>query len=106
MAHRMAGIGAAFEAGEGIGLLVHSLVPGGPADTCGLIRKGDELVSVDGIDVRGMGAGELAQVLIGPVGTSVRVSFLRTAAAPGAPRQQINVELIRHQSVASAMPAQ
>jgi hypothetical protein len=96
VSHRMAGIGCAFESGEGIGLLVHSLVAGGPADSCGLIRKGDELVSVDGIDVRGMGAGELAQVLIGPVGTSVRVAFLR--GHPAGPRQSVSVELIRQQS--------
>jgi C-terminal processing protease CtpA/Prc len=101
--HCMAGIGAAFESGEGIGLLVHSLVVGGPAESCGLIRKGDELIAVDGTNVCGMGAKELAQVLIGPVGTSVRVSFVRTV--PGsATRQPINVELIRKQSCVSGWP--
>ena len=100
----MAGIGCAFESGEGIGLLVHSLVAGGPADACGLIRKGDELVSVGGTDVRGMGASELAQVLIGPVGTSVHVRFLR-GPTTGGPRQAISVELIRQQSYSAGSSA-
>ncbi len=101
---RMAGIGAAFESGEGMGLLVHSLVVGGPAESCGLIKKGDELIAVDGTNVSGMGAKDLAQVLIGPVGTSVRVSFVRTV--PGSvSRQPINVELVRRQSCASGSPA-
>ena len=102
--HRMAGIGAAFESGEGIGLLVHSLVVGGPAESCGLIKKGDELIAVDGTNVCGMGAKDLAQVLIGPVGTSVRVSFVRTVPGSAA-RQPINVELIRKQSCASGWPS-
>jgi hypothetical protein len=99
--HRMAGIGAAFESGEGVGLLVHSLVAGGPAESCGLIKKGDELIAVDGTNVCGMGSKDLAQILIGPVGTSVRVSFVRTVSGSAA-RQPINVELIRKQSYASA----
>jgi len=93
----MAGIGAAFETGDGRGLFIHSFIPGGPAESCGVLQKGDELVAVNGISVIGMSAKELAQILVGPVGTKVRVGFTRTP--PGTRiKQHVNVEMIRQSS--------
>jgi C-terminal processing protease CtpA/Prc len=93
----MAGIGAAFESVDGGGLFVHSFAAGGPAQMCGLIHKGDQLTSVDGIDVRGMSAKELAQVLIGPVGSKVLVGFSRNVEH-SSQQTQIHVDLVRQQS--------
>ena len=96
----MAGIGAAFESVDGGGLFVHSFAAGGPAQACGLIQRGDQLISVDGIDVRGMSAKELAQVLIGPVGSKVLVGFSRKIEN-SSQTTQIQVELVRQQSSSS-----
>ena len=96
----MAGIGAAFESVDGGGLFVHSFAAGGPAQACGLIQRGDQLISVDGIDVRGMSAKELAQVLIGPVGSKVIVGFSRKID-DSSQNTQIHVELFRQQSSSS-----
>ncbi len=96
----MAGIGAAFESVDGGGLFVHSFAAGGPAQVCGLIHKGDQLISVDGIDVRGMSAKELAQVLIGPVGSKVLVGFSREVEN-STQRTEIHVDLVRQQSSVS-----
>ena len=96
----MAGIGAAFEAGPESGLFVHSFVPGGPAERCGFIMKGDELITVDGIYVKNMNAKQLAQVLIGPVGTKVNVGFNRIIPSTKE-IHTFNIEIMRQQSVST-----
>ncbi len=96
----MAGIGAAFKSVDGGGLLVHSFAAGGPAQICGMIHKGDQLTSVDGKDVHGMSAKELAQVLIGPVGSKVLIGFSRDVEN-STQKIQICVDLVRQQSSGS-----
>ena len=67
-----------WQAGQqGEGLVVASLAGDGPADQSGQVKAGDVLVSIDRIDVRGMSAEDLAQYILGPPGTPVRLGFLR-----------------------------
>ena len=65
---------------QGEGLVVASLAVDGPAEQSGLVRAGDVLVSIDRIDVRGMSAEDLAQYILGPPGSTVRLGFLRQAS--------------------------
>ena len=78
---RLAGIGIAFETrGEPSCLVVHSFKPGGAAEPLaaqGVIKPGDELMAVDGIEILGKRGREIASLLIGDDGSRVRVTFLR-----------------------------
>eukprot|EP00292_Cryptomonas_paramecium_P025047 CAMPEP_0113669368 /NCGR_PEP_ID=MMETSP0038_2-20120614/4535_1 /TAXON_ID=2898 /ORGANISM="Cryptomonas paramecium" /LENGTH=74 /DNA_ID=CAMNT_0000585251 /DNA_START=414 /DNA_END=635 /DNA_ORIENTATION=+ /assembly_acc=CAM_ASM_000170 len=44
----LCGVGITFESSPDGSLMVHSLVPGSPADACGRIARGDVLYEVDG----------------------------------------------------------
>ncbi len=52
-------------AGDGGLLVVDEVVPGGPAQRSGLVRRGDMLVRVGGVDVRGWGVPEVAALMAG-----------------------------------------
>jgi C-terminal processing protease CtpA/Prc len=58
-------------------LVVQGLVPGSPAEDCGLIAAGDTLYEIDGKSVYRAGADEVAAVLLGPEGTAVRLGLKR-----------------------------
>jgi len=77
----LGGVGIVFQAGQqGEGLVVASLAVDGPAEVSGQVRAGDVLVSIDRVDVRGMSAEDLAQYILGPPGSTVRLGFLRQAS--------------------------
>jgi C-terminal processing protease CtpA/Prc len=104
---RLAGIGIAFETrGDTSGLLVHSFKPGGAAEplgTQGVIRAGDELISVDGIDIRGKRGKEIAGLLIGEDGSRVRVTFLRYLGSSRDKSQacEVSVDITRRATAAA-----
>ena len=102
----LGGVGIVFQAGQpGGGLVVASLAVDGPADQSGQVlacdksmskrvfvpvcvcdmyvqvRAGDTLVAIDQIDVREMSAEELAQYILGPPGSEVRLGFMRQGNA-------------------------
>jgi membrane-associated protease RseP (regulator of RpoE activity) len=56
--------------------VVLSPVEGGPAARAG-IRKGDQLVKVDGLALSGVKGEEVAQKLRGKAGTTVRITIRR-----------------------------
>mmetsp|Transcript_8611 Transcript_8611/g.17195 ORF Transcript_8611/g.17195 Transcript_8611/m.17195 type:complete len:164 (+) Transcript_8611:90-581(+) len=80
----LGGVGIVFQAGQmEEGLLVASLAVDGPAEQSGQVRAGDILVSIDQTDVRKMNAEDLAQYILGPPGSSVRLGFVRQGTSGG-----------------------
>lgn len=72
---RYEGIGA--EVGVNLsGLVTLYPVPGGPAERGG-VEPGDFIMSVDGHDVRGFSPNQIHDLLRGPVGTTVDITFAR-----------------------------
>lgn len=59
---------------------ISAIVPGGPADRAG-IRRGDVIVSIDGIDVAQKSLDEISRMLRGEVGRSVVVVTRRAGEA-------------------------
>jgi carboxyl-terminal processing protease len=81
------GVGVVFRE-EIDGVYVGGLVPGSPASRSEMIEVGDILVGVDGCDVDALPYDEVLDKLRGPVGASVKLTFLRGA-------KKIQVELKR-----------
>jgi hypothetical protein len=57
--------------------LVESLVPGSGAEQCGEIFTGDELLTVDGVDVNGRQVADLAPIFMGPQGSTSILTLMR-----------------------------
>jgi len=57
--------------------LVESLVPGSGAEQCGEIFAGDELLTVDGVDVNGRQVADLAPIFMGPSGSTAILTLMR-----------------------------
>jgi predicted metalloprotease with PDZ domain len=70
-----AGIGAVIT-GQGDALVVMELIPGGPAETAGVVR-GDVVLAVDGQPVAGRTLPDVIEDIRGVVGTYVRLSLRR-----------------------------
>lgn len=67
------GLGFNIVGGEdGEGIFISFILAGGPADLCGELRKGDRLVSVNGIDLRGA-THEQAAVALKNAGQTVTI---------------------------------
>mmetsp|Transcript_49329 Transcript_49329/g.77065 ORF Transcript_49329/g.77065 Transcript_49329/m.77065 type:complete len:153 (-) Transcript_49329:826-1284(-) len=71
------GIGAYFQKSKSDpnGLAVKSLLTGSPAQKCDKIFVGDIILEVDGGNVYGKKLAELAEVLLGPPGSKVKLLF-------------------------------
>ncbi len=67
-------------AGVGTALVVDGLVPGGAAQRSGLVRRGDVIVRVGGVDVRGWGVREAAALMAGS-GDELRLAVRRPQRA-------------------------
>jgi C-terminal processing protease CtpA/Prc len=72
---RLYGVGIYFQPDPEGGLRVSSFVPSGPAERSGSIHVGDVIYQVDDSNVYGKTLSELAQFLLGPRGTIVRLGF-------------------------------
>ena len=80
----LAGVGIVFRE-EVDGLKVKSCIPDGPAMQCGRLEVDDTLVSVDQVDVRNLDSLQLAPLILGPAGSTVRLGFL-----PAIPRDNVD----------------
>lgn len=71
------GIGAYFQRSKDDSniLLVKSVLKGSPSYATGMVKVGDEVVSVDGCDCYGFSLAELAEKLLGHPGTEVVCGF-------------------------------
>jgi C-terminal processing protease CtpA/Prc len=77
----IAGIGTALEINEATGeLRVTSVLPQSPAAATG-IDSGTIIESINGLRLQGKDLQQCLDLLKGPVGTKVKMSFKRTAAA-------------------------
>lgn len=74
---RRAGVGLVLEARGRGPSFVAELAPGGSADRSGRLRVGDQLLRVDGQIIQGLTPADLSQIISGPEGTSVRLTFRR-----------------------------
>ena len=75
--YRQCGVGIVFETSPEGAMVVSSLVPSSPAEECGLIAAGDTLYELNGKSVYRAGADEVAAVLLGEEGASVRLGLKR-----------------------------
>jgi carboxyl-terminal processing protease len=75
------GLGALFFIdGEALGLLIHSVVPGSPADVAGL-HKGDKIVTIEGVDISKlpmMEAYDLLNPFVSQEGKSFTIGVIHT----------------------------
>ncbi|MEW4452897.1 S41 family peptidase [Bremerella sp. JC817] len=79
------GLGVELKADEGNLLIVHA-IDGSPAHQAG-IRSGDRIVAVDGQQTEIISTEKAADMLKGPIGSSVRVTIL----SPGQPPRDLQV---------------
>jgi carboxyl-terminal processing protease len=70
------GLGIEMKAELGKGLLLVNVLPDSPAQQGGL-RRGDFIVTVEGLDCRKMSTDEAAKLLRGPSGSRVRLERMR-----------------------------
>jgi len=70
------GLGVEMKEESGKGMLLVNILPESPASGGGL-RKGDRIVSIDGVDVRNRSIDEAASMMRGPVGSRVSLRIAR-----------------------------
>ena len=71
---------------------IGNMIPGGPAQECGQIFKGDTLMAADGRSLQNVSLKELAQSLRGPIGSTKKLLIWRAVKAPG-DVEYVNVEI-------------
>lgn len=69
-------------------LTIIAPIPGSPAEKAGL-RNGDKIIAVDGVDMTGVDGEVVRQKVLGPAGTTVRLTILRSGQDP------FDVEIVR-----------
>ncbi|EKX41531.1 hypothetical protein GUITHDRAFT_153826 [Guillardia theta CCMP2712] len=70
---QQAGIGISFVPDESDSIVVAHLVPGGPAETCGLLQVGDKVLFIDGIEVKGRTVTDAIRMVLGPKDSNVEL---------------------------------
>ena len=53
-----------------------SLIPGGSAESSGLINVGDRILTVDGADISGLAVPDVVKLIVGKAGTAVTLGIL------------------------------
>mmetsp|Transcript_32873 Transcript_32873/g.87194 ORF Transcript_32873/g.87194 Transcript_32873/m.87194 type:complete len:109 (+) Transcript_32873:79-405(+) len=96
----MCGVGIIFKEKErpsynDCNCTVHALSVGGPAENSKQIQVGDTLARIDGRSVVGLRLQDLGGSILGPVGSSVALEFVRGPAWPGGQGKTYTVELHR-----------
>jgi len=85
-----AGLGGGSRCGIGLGLADHwdntgprvsDIVPYSPAAEAKVFTKGDKVVSVDGVDVRGKRVEMIKEMILGVPGTPIEIGFIPAQAA-------------------------
>jgi C-terminal processing protease CtpA/Prc len=102
----ISGIGVALRS-EGTDLVVQEVLPDSPAALSKAIHPGDRIVAIaqdggDPVEVKGMNLVQLAGLIRGPKGTSVRLSILPTGNENSEPKV---VKLVRGKLKIVAGPA-
>ena len=76
------GLGISFSRNRRGIFIIKSLLPGGPAFNTGMLQVRDALVAVNGVMVKDVSGDTLADLLLGPVNTTVKLRVLRKTHAP------------------------
>ena len=82
-----AGIGLSINVAKE-GIYIARVIPGGPAEAQGVLKKGDVITVVDNIDLSNMSTKTAAKYLKGPSGTVAELSILRQG-------ERLEVEALR-----------
>uniref|UniRef100_A0A7S4NDN0 PDZ domain-containing protein n=1 Tax=Guillardia theta TaxID=55529 RepID=A0A7S4NDN0_GUITH len=69
------GIGISFGMTAKGDVFITGMAPNGPAKSSGQIRRGDQLISVDGTEVNGWDVKNIVSLIIGPQGSFVRLEL-------------------------------
>ena len=77
------GIGISFGVTKSGDVFITALSKGGPAKASGKIAEGDQLLSVDGCEIKGFPVKDIVQLILGKAGTKVRLDLL--PAVPDSP---------------------
>jgi len=91
------GIGAVLQPNEHGELEVVDLVPGGAAETSGLLKVGDILHEVDGVDMYKLPAKEVGEFIRGEVGTKISLGVAKRQCGSGTVYIE-TVELVRSEA--------
>ncbi|XP_046981287.1 protein PALS1-like [Schistocerca americana] len=81
---------------EGEAVIIGRIVRGGAAEKSGLLREGDEILEVNGIEMRGKSVNEVCDILAGMTGT---LSFLVVGSSnqpPPPPRETTIIHMKAH----------
>ncbi|KAK6634030.1 hypothetical protein RUM44_004637 [Polyplax serrata] len=78
---------------EGEAVIIGRIVKGGAADKSGLLHEGDEVLQVNGIDMRGKTIHDVCDILSGMIGT---LTFLIIPGHTPRPIQQTNTSTVIH----------
>ena len=73
------GLGIEMQAETGRGMLLINVLPDSPAETGGM-QPGEHIVSINGVDCRGMTTDEAARLLRGPSGSTVELELRSTSS--------------------------
>jgi len=77
---KMVGIG--MQIGEAVPHTVTGFAKDGAAAGCGLIKAGDQLLTVDGMDVRNASLDDTSKMILGPEGSEIKLHFSRPPPPP------------------------
>ena len=105
MESRRAGVGLVLEARGRGPSFVAELAAGGSADRSGKVQVGDKLLLVDGYALHGKTHLDLAQIISGPEGTPVRLTFSRVTSKTKSESEETH-ELTLVRSVPQGLLAQ
>ena len=76
------GLGISFSRNRRGIFIIKSLLPGGPAFNTGMLQVRDALVAVNSVMVKDVSGDTLADLLLGPVNTTVKLRVLRKTHDP------------------------
>ena len=76
------GLGISFPRNRRGIFIIKSLLPGGPAFNTGMLQVRDALVAVNSVMVKDVSGDTLADLLLGPVNTTVKLRVLRKTHDP------------------------
>ena len=69
------GIGISFGITAKGDVFITRMAPGGPAESSGHIRRGDQLLAVDTVDIRGWTVEQIVRAIVGPPGSTVTLDL-------------------------------
>jgi len=76
------GIGISFGVTRSGEIFITGLSPKGSAKASGKVREGDQLLAVDGVEIKGYQVKEIVQLILGKPGTKVSLQIIQAAEIP------------------------